>query len=426
MIKKIVAVLLFVSSCSFIYAQTIKTDVLVIGGSPSGEAAAIQSARSKVKTVLVEPHAGPGLPGGMSVIYPNNDLPWGIWGELSERIRKFYKGKPGFDNKEGGPLKFESTVAASSLKQIADTMKGLSTYPNSLFTSIKKDGDRWEVRISQNEKIITIKAHVVVDATERGEVAKKLNAAIDGRPGNISEQSEPSKIYRTSIAALNNTSFIPLRAILLKGADNVLVTEKILPAERDIQLLPLQLELGQGVGATAAYCVFFKTTTKNLKVRVIQGEILDFRGRLIPFADIAQNDADWRAIQQVAATGMLKGSEAGDKNPQLFFRPDSLVSTAEIKPVLTEIYTRAFLWFNREKPAERFTVGNMLSLISYYTLTEPQVLKSNIHKAWKNQYKFNLDFNPGRPITRREFAVLTNKFLNPFARTVDLDGRLIN
>lgn len=413
--------LLFVSSCSFLCAQTIKTDVLVIGRTPSGIAAAIQSARSKAKTVLVG--ANENMPGGVSVISVARDLPSGIWSEFRARVHEFYKGKPGFDTGDNGELKFEGTTAESILKKITDTVKNLSSYPNSLFISIKKDGDRWEVHISQNEKIITIKARVVVDATEHGAVAAKLNmAAVDG----VSQLNYRSGIYRTSVASAADLHFVPLKAVILKGADNVLITEKILPAEKDIQWLPLQLELGQGVGATAAYCAFFKTTTKNLKVRIIQGEILDFHGRLIPFADIPQNDADWRSIQQVAATGMLKGWEAGNKNPQLFFRPDSAVSTAEVKPVLTEIYTRAFLWFNREKPAEKFTVGNMLSLISDYTLTEPQVLKLNIQKAWKNQYKFKLDFNPERPITRREFAVLTNKFLNPFARTVDLDGRLVN
>jgi hypothetical protein len=246
---------------------------------------------------------------------------------------------------------------------------------------------------------------------------------MDGGIGYINDQS---KIYRTSIASLNNLAYVPLRAVLLKGADNVFITGKILPGTKDIQLLPAQFEIGQGAGAAAAYCAFFKTTTKNLKVRVIQGEVLDFKGSLLPFSDIRQQDHDWRAIQQIAATGMLKGSVAEDKNPQWLFKPDEAVLTAGVKPVLTEIYTRAFLWFNREKPGEKFTVGNMLSLISDYTLTEPEVLKANIQKAWKNQFKFTSDFNPAIAITRREFAVLANKYLNPFARTVDLDGRLIN
>ena len=51
MIKKLLVILL-IFNCSLINAQTIRTDVLVIGGSPGGVAAAVQSARSKVKTIL--------------------------------------------------------------------------------------------------------------------------------------------------------------------------------------------------------------------------------------------------------------------------------------------------------------------------------------------------------------------------------------
>jgi heterodisulfide reductase subunit A-like polyferredoxin len=53
MIKKLFLVLLLLK-CSFTYAQTIKTDILVIGGGAAGSSAAIQGARSKIKTVLIE------------------------------------------------------------------------------------------------------------------------------------------------------------------------------------------------------------------------------------------------------------------------------------------------------------------------------------------------------------------------------------
>ena len=203
--------------------------------------------------------------------------------------------------------------------------------------------------------------------------------------------------------------------------------KSVLPANKNIQYLPLQLTLGQGAGTVAAYCAFFKTTTNNLNVRIIQGELLDFKGYLLPFTDISPKDPDWRAIQQVCATGLIKGILHIKRNDSEFlFKPDSLVSTAEIKPVLIEIYTRAFLWFNKEKPGERFTLGNLVSFISDYTLTDPQVLKFRIKRDWKSLYKFKTDFDLNRQITRREFAVLANKFLNPFARTVDLNGMPVN
>ncbi|MFN7279712.1 MAG: FAD-dependent oxidoreductase, partial [bacterium] len=77
-------------------AQTsLNTDVLVIGGGTAGTAAGIQSARSGVQTIIVEP--GPWL-GGMlsaaavSATDGNHNMPSGIWGEFRQAIYKRYGG----------------------------------------------------------------------------------------------------------------------------------------------------------------------------------------------------------------------------------------------------------------------------------------------------------------------------------------------
>jgi len=187
------------------------------------------------------------------------------------------------------------------------------------------------------------------------------------------------------------------------------------------------MTLGQGAGATAAYLAFFKTTTKHLSPRVIQGEILDHKGYLMPFVDVPITDPAFRAVQQVGATGLLKGIQAPHGNSaQVLFMPDSTVKTAEVQPVLTEIYARAFLWFNKTKPGEDFTVANLLSYISEMTLRDPDNLQKTMQQTWKSYYKFPTPFKLNRPVTRREFAVLANRFFNPFGRAVDMSGRMIN
>jgi hypothetical protein len=200
---------------------------------------------------------------------------------------------------------------------------------------------------------------------------------------------------------------IPIHALVVRDADNLLVTEKILPANGNIQYLPVQMALGQGAGTIAAYCAFFKTTTKNLKVRIIQGELLGFKGFLLPFTDVKLSDRYTRAVQQIGATGLLKGVQS---HKGLFFRPDSVVLTPEVKPVLTEIYSRAFLWFNRDKPGEKFTVGNLLSFISEITLSEPKTLQISMQSDWQDKYHFSTAFDLKRPVTRLEFAVLVTNF----------------
>ncbi|MDP9076525.1 MAG: FAD-dependent oxidoreductase [Bacteroidota bacterium] len=441
MIKRLVTLLLILSS-HFLYAQTVKTDALVIGSGAGGVAAAIQCARSKVKTILADDGfkiSGSGITGQMVTVEENNDIPSGIWGEFRRHIRETYSKTAGYDTAENAALRFDPGTGSSTLKKITDTVKNLTVYQNSAFTAIKKDGDRWEVNLIQNGKTITIKARVVIDATEAAMVAEKAGGKIRGAFDQKANSN--TKLYRTSIATgmampgqLADEKdqgfpafYIPISSLLVTGVENILVTEKVLPGNKNIQDLPLQLQIGQGAGTIAAFCAFFKTTTQHLNARTIQGELLDFKGYLLPFTDVKQSDPAWRAVQQVSATGMLIGGwrEAGN-TAKFIFKPDSAVSTAEVKPVLTELYTRAFLWFNKEKPGEKFTVGNTLSFISDYTLTDINVLRNSMQKAWKAQYKFKSDFDLNRPISRREFAVLTNRFLNPFARTVDLSGRLIN
>jgi hypothetical protein len=447
MIKKLTLILL-ICNCSLIYAQTIKTDVLVIGGSRSGVAAAIQGARSKVKTILaIKDTTFGGFTGnGMVTIEANRNMPSGIWGEFRKQVRDVYKKTPGYDTSYNGALRFEPDKAAFILKTLADTTKNLTVYLNAPFTGVKKDGDKWEVSITQNGQAVKIVARVVVDGTENADVVAKAGAKFATGFDNAKDNYQ-LKAYRTSIAAgealpeqrysdagaskINYPPYpaysMPMSSVLVNGTDNLLVTEKALAGNKDIQSLPIQLTLGQGVGAIAAYCAFFKTTTKNLKIRIIQGELLDFKADLLPFTDVPQKDRDWRAIQQVCATGLLRGVEqVTGNNAQFQFEPDSIVSTAEVQPVLTEIYTRAFLWFGKEKPGEKFSLGNLLSFISDYTLTEPIVLKARIQKEWKALYKFEPYFDLNRAVTRREFAVLANKFLNPFARTVDLNGGMVN
>jgi hypothetical protein len=224
---------------------------------------------------------------------------------------------------------------------------------------------------------------------------------------------------------------IPLGTVVLRDIDNLLVTEKALSTTHLVNASTfypsVQMTLGQGAGTVAAFCAFYKTTTKKLQVREIQKELIRFDGYLMPFIDVAQSDPYFRAIQQIGATGLLKGVQlTKGKSTSTYFLPDSTVQTSEVKPVLLEIYARSFLWFNKTKPGAAFTIGNLLSFISEMTLADPKTLQLNVKKHWLSKYKFNTQFDMDKPVTRREFAVLTNLYINPFGREVNIAGRLVN
>jgi ribulose 1,5-bisphosphate synthetase/thiazole synthase len=430
MIKKLLFGL-FILIAAAVHAETIKTDVLVLGGTPGGLATAMQSARSKVKTILVMQEAWltTALPAsGMISLTANHPAPAGLLANFYKKVTADQKNKL-TDTSRKTIVQVEASAVASILKKMSDTVKNLTIKTNATWSSVKREGEGWEVIVTVAGKTEIIKARVLVDATANEELLAKIGAKFAGGIASYTDVKE-EKLYRTSIACTMHApapqgtpAFIPLKALLVKDAGNLLVIGPLIREGSNGADLAWQLTVGQGAGCTAAYCAFFKTTTKNLKVRVIQGELLDFGGELLPFADLTPADHAWRAVQQVCATGLLKGILHGD---DFNFDADATVSTAEVRPVLCEIYTRGFLWFSKEIPGEQFTVGNLLSFISELSLTDPQVLQNSVQKAWKKQYQFKQDFDLKRPVTRREFAVLANKYLNPFARTVDLDGRLVN
>lgn len=448
MIKRLAAFLIFFN-CTISFAQTIKTDVLVIGGSPGGMAAAMQCAHSKVKTILVEKsnRLCPLLTGtSMANSLPDTNWPGGLWAELRKHLVKHYQTKAGYDTSFREPLMFDPDTAAAMLTRMADTTKNLSVQLNTSFVKIERNDERWDVSLMHNGNRQTIKARVIIDATPGGEIM--IAAGGSYKIESNWRLNYETDLYRTSVAmgrwrpaadekdSLNNRAdrhvddyFIPMDAMIAKGVDNLLVTGLQWP-EKDASVAGVYLRpdisLGQGAGVIAAYCAFFKTTTKNLNVRMIQGELLDFKGDLLPVNDIIF-DPYWRAIQQVCATGLLKPViKRGIDETKVSFNPDSVVTTAEIKPVMLEIYTRAFIWFNKVKPGSQFTIGNLLSFISELTLTDPDNLHKAISKAWTEQFHFTSSFDVNRPITRREFAILANKYLNPFGRRIDLDGKVVN
>jgi hypothetical protein len=541
--------------------------------------------------------------GGVCLLPANSHFQPGIWGEFRRHIQNFYKKTPGYDTTTNAVLRFEPYTGAAILKKITDTVKNLTVKLNTPYTTLKKDGTGWELEIIVNKEKVTIKARVLIDATETADLAtlagvkfdtgtesrgktgeafapadssakiqdisfvaivkdngraadrtikkpegynpelynclkgidlKKLlnegkllndkylinwcanqypvtadqlkleNRAatykqarlrtlglvyylqtvhgmknlsldefptpdhlpyipfireykrVDGMERMVAQDiytpyDRPEKLYRTAIAVgdampvqaysdgaqVSYPPFpaysIPLGAIVAKGAENLLVTEKAISVSHLINASTMdpavQMTLGQGAGATAAFLAFFKTTTKLLDkgVRIIQVEILDHKGAIYPVSDIAYTDPYFRAVQQVCASGLLRGVQKPVGNRvAILFQPDSTIKTSDVKPVLTELYTRTFLWFNKVKPGETFTVGNLLSFISEITLNDPESLQKTLRRDWKTTYKFKTDFDMNRPVTRYEFAALANKFLNPFARKVDLTGKIIN
>lgn len=397
-------------ACINIQAQTSKTGVLVIGNTPGGVAAAIQSARSGAKTIYLTQSLS------VNPVFNAEDI------SFITHIRNYYalkarKRTPAADSLIRSEVKLDQAV--NLIKSITDTVKNLSLNHNNVVDGIKKDGKGWEVRLKGGERI---KADVVVDATENLSVAVLLG--IDNKktmaiPGNNQDPFE-GKLYRTAVA-LAYPGAGTLRTPLPMGSLIPQVVENFVILPRQIAgLRPVKMSAGRAAGAIAAYCAFFKTSTKNISVRVTQGELLAFNSLLIPYSDISRDDPNFMAYQRLGLSGLIKPKLMKD---EIRFDTAGTVSHKELQASMKEFYTRSQLWFADNKN-EVLTIEDIISLLMF-TAARGNELKKEIEDGWKQSFKLNSTFDPKRNISRKEFGVLADKYLQPYNIRVDLAGNLL-
>ncbi|MGB3153014.1 MAG: FAD-dependent oxidoreductase [Chitinophagaceae bacterium] len=164
--------------------RTVETDVLVIGGGVGGTAAAIQAARMGVKTILMEQTnmlGGMLTAAGVSCTDGNDQLPSGMWEEFRQALYKHY-GRNKLNSGWVSNTNFEPHVGDSIFKAWAGREKKLKTYFGYSFESVQKVGNKVTGATFHNKdlkKFLTVKANVVIDATELGDVFAAAGADYD-------------------------------------------------------------------------------------------------------------------------------------------------------------------------------------------------------------------------------------------------------
>lgn len=417
MIKHISAFFILLGISITLQAQTIKTGVLVIGNTAGSVSAAIQSARSGAKTILLT--QSPSISVGLS----DEDLPY------LEKIKNHYaaKGKKRSASKDSILVPINLQEAPKLIKSISDTVKNLTVTLNIAIEKIEKDGKGWEIRLKNGQKI---KADVVVDATQNLSVSSMLKIDITKTivsPGTTNNPFD-NKLYRSTVAlgyaepkSAGRTAFtIPLGALIPAGVENFILAPMNIGTVKAVNM-----SVGQAAGTIASFCAFFKTTTKNINVRVVQSELLTFDARLIPFSDIGFNDPNALAFQRMGLSGLLRSAIMKEGNSNTIkFDTAGVVSAEELRAPMKEFYSRSQIWFADNKK-EIMTIEDAISLFMF-TAARGEELKSEIKDGWKESFKFNSDFDPKRPITRKEFAVLSDRYLQPYNVRVDLAGNLLS
>ncbi|KIA91822.1 hypothetical protein OC25_19575 [Pedobacter kyungheensis] len=387
--------LFFVFACLIplvMQAQTLKTDVLVIGNGDAAYSAAFQSFKSGVKTILLtqkEQLTVENKPQRLLSFYQS------FLKRETENAKSLNLPKPKKDRKNPPKIAVDSTLL-------------LNVINNSSYNEIKRSGSGWELKLNKD---VSIRAKVLVmaDAPDKLIAALKISTL---NPAKLGHLNYAENIYRTSVASNTATGadFLSLYNLLIPDQENL------------IYISPDSFETGPAAGATAAYAAFFDTKTSLANLKRIQGELLSYKHALMPFEDISPVDSNWLAIQKVGITGIIK---AELKQGKAFFNPEKEVSYDEIKQPIKDYYYKAQIWFDDHQNVP-INLENTVAMVSYVGNKSADATKTELQKKWNKSYKFWSTYDLKKVLTRREFAVIINDYLKPFDDVnVDKTGRII-
>lgn len=154
-----------------------QVDVLVVGGGASGVTAGIQSARMGVKTMIVEetPWLGGMLTAaGVSCVDGNYLMQSGIFGEFADSLAARYGGADVLKSGWVSNISFDPQIGQEIFTNMTEACGDiLEVRREAYMTSVESVEDDWIVCFrGADGRRFKVKADVLIDATELGDVAK--------------------------------------------------------------------------------------------------------------------------------------------------------------------------------------------------------------------------------------------------------------
>ena len=174
--RKMVLALACGAFCLSSCVETEQIDVLIIGGGASGISAGIQCARMGVPAMIVEetPWVGGMLTAaGVSCVDGNYNLQSGIFGEFADSLAHRYGGWEALKTGWVSHINFEPQVGQEILTNMAAGCEKLEIRREAVMLDVTKDEGKWIVLFKSSEgSKFRVKANVLIDGTELGDVAK--------------------------------------------------------------------------------------------------------------------------------------------------------------------------------------------------------------------------------------------------------------
>ncbi len=210
---------------------------------------------------------------------------------------------------------------------------------------------------------------------------------------------------------------IPLGTLIPKHHDGLIVCEKSISVSNVVngttRLQPVVMLTGQAAGALAGLSVLQKKQPRHIGVRAVQNELLKAKAYIMPYIDVTSTHPHWESIQKVGASGILKSKGVPYKwANQTWFYPDSVM-------MKHKNYLRDFGVSFLGSP-EPIKIGLEWDTIIMLLTKSKSYQKTLTKEIWERLGLSNFDLK--RNFTRAEYAVVLDKVLNAFDRSIDIQG----
>lgn len=212
---------------------------------------------------------------------------------------------------------------------------------------------------------------------------------------------------------------VPMGVLIPQQEDvqNLIVAEKSVSVSNLIngatRLQPVVMQLGQAAGALAALSQKQGKPVDKVSVRQVQAALLDAGCYIMPYLDLPKDHKHFKAVQRIGATGILRGEgrNVGWANQTWFRTDDPLVAE--------EVFAREFYGGELGLGHGVVTVDKLVGMLRRLGVYVPADAES-----WWAKHGLE-DYNPERPVTRLEAAVLIDSLFHPFENySVDYEGEI--
>ncbi len=419
-ILRIVFLFVLLLGSNLLCAKEVQPALLVYGSGIEAFMAAIQGARSNVPTLwIMSSHK---LVNELTLkplkISANQGLDGGIWMDLLMASAQ-HKGS---SDSLAQVIKMDitPTLMLHAMERMVGEEKQLTILRNEEIASLIRNKRGWTVTLGNNKKY-DIRA--IVDASPERKLRSKVVKDTLSVKEVILQKVEAltSEQIRTTVALgeCNNMFYTVLaKDVISQSFHELFFVRSLVPVAEGAESIPFRAHVGQAVGAVAAYCAFFKTTSDKVDVRKLQTELMGFRARLLPWRDISQQDPHYTAIQNCYLATILEG-KAGNS---LLDKKDS-VQVESVKNIFNRLYSRSQLWF-MDNTADYFALKDVLSLVRFVSFRGREV-EEQVQKDWTKKLKFEGEYDPKRMVSRYEFMVLVDRYANPYVKAVTLQGDIL-